>query len=139
MKYFYAYATTEAECEAIHTIVLHSDLNIQETSIYIDNNRYDAWNQLIANLEMKDELYVYKLSSIAADGNTLFVHLTYIKNKNITIKLLDDSDLNTEQMLTLIDFVREHSASRYMISKWRESRELWRKSETGRVITVDLK
>ena len=107
MKYFYAYATTEAECEAIHTIVLHSDLNIQETSIYIDNNRYDAWNQLIANLEMKDELYVYKLSSIAADGNTLFVHLTYIKNKDITITLLDDSDLNTEQMLTLIDFVRD--------------------------------
>lgn len=68
MKYFYAYATTEAECEAIHTIVLHSDLNIQEASIYIDNNRYDAWDQLIANLEMKDELYVYKLSSIAADG-----------------------------------------------------------------------
>ena len=52
MKYFYAYATTEAECEAIHTIVLHSDLNIQEASIYIDNNRYDAWDQLIANLEM---------------------------------------------------------------------------------------
>jgi len=114
MKYFYAYATTEAECEAIHTIVLHSDLNIQEQIERVNDlmntssiPSEDAWNQLIANLEMKDELYVYKLSSIAADGNTLFVHLTYIKNKNITIKLLDDSDLNTEQMLTLIDFVRD--------------------------------
>ncbi|MCR0204657.1 recombinase family protein [[Clostridium] innocuum] len=106
MKYFYAYATTEAECEAIHTIVLHSELNIQEAFIYIDNNRYDAWEQLIAKLEMKDELYVYRLSAIAADGNTLFVHLTHLKDRDITIRLLDDSDLNLEQILNLIDFVR---------------------------------
>lgn len=107
MKYFYAYATTEAECEAIHTIVLHSELNIQEAFIYIDNNRYDAWEQLIAKLEMKDELYVYRLSAIAADGNTLFVHLTHLKDKDITIRLLDDSDLNLEQILNLIDFVKK--------------------------------
>ncbi len=107
MKYFYAYTTTEAECEAIHTIVLHSDLNIQEAFIYIDNNRYDAWEQLMATLEMKDELYVYRLSAIAADGNTLFVRLTHLKDKDITIRLLDDSDLNLEQILNLIDFVRK--------------------------------
>ena len=107
MKYFYAYATTDAECEAIHTIVLHSDLNIQEAFIYIDNNRYDAWEQLMATLEMKDELYVYRLSAIAADGNTLFVHLTHLKDRDITIRLLDDSDLNLEQILNLIDFVRK--------------------------------
>lgn len=107
MKYFYAYATTEAECEAIHTIVLHSDLNIQEAFIYIDNNRYDAWEQLMATLEMKDELYVYRLSAIAADGNTLFVRLTHLKDKDITIRLLDDSNLNLEQILNLIDFVRK--------------------------------
>ena len=46
MKYFYAYATTEAECEAIHIMVSSSDLNIQEASIYIDNNRYDAWGSI---------------------------------------------------------------------------------------------
>ena len=107
MKYFYAYATTDAECEAIHTIVLHSDLNIQEAFIYIDNNRYDAWEQLMATLEMKDELYVYRLSAIAEDGNTLFVHLTHLKDRDITIRLLDDSDLNLEQILNLIDFVRK--------------------------------
>lgn len=107
MKYFYAYATTEAECEAIHTIVLHSELNIQEAFIYIDNNRYDAWEQLMATLEMRDELYIYRLSAIAADGNTLFVHLTHLKDKDITIRLLDDSDLNLEQILNLIDFVRK--------------------------------
>lgn len=107
MKYFYAYATTEAECEAIHTIVLHSELNIQEAFIYIDNNRYDAWEQLMATLEMKDELYIYRLSAIAADGNTLFVRLTHLKDKDITIRLLDDSDLNLEQILNLIDFVRK--------------------------------
>lgn len=107
MKYFYAYATTDAECEAIHTIVLHSDLNIQEAFIYIDNNRYDAWEQLMATLEMKDELYVYRLSAIAADGNTLFVYLTHLKDRDITIRLLDDSDLNLEQILNLIDFVRK--------------------------------
>ncbi len=107
MKYFYAYATTEAECEAIHSIVSNSDLNIQEAFIYIDNNRYDAWEQLFSKLEMKDELYVYELSSIAEDGNTLFVHLTHLKDKSVTIKLLDGSDLNTEQMLDLIGFVRE--------------------------------
>ena len=107
MKYFYAYATTDAECEAIHTIVLHSDLNIQEAFIYIDNSRYDAWEQLMATLEMKDELYVYRLSAIAADGNTLFVHLTHLKDRDITIRLLDDSDLNLEQILNLIDFVRK--------------------------------
>lgn len=107
MKYFYAYATTEAECEAIRTMVLHSNLNIQEAFIYIDNNRYDAWEQLIANLKMKDNLYVYRLSSITADGNTLFVHLTHLKDKDITIKLLDGTDLNVEQMLNLIDFVRD--------------------------------
>ncbi len=107
MKYFYAYATTDAECEAIHSIALHSDLNIQEAFIYIDNNRYDAWEQLMATLEMKDELYVYRLSAIAADGNTLFVRLTHLKDKDITIRLLDDSDLNLEQILNLIDFVRK--------------------------------
>lgn len=107
MKYFYAYATTKAECEAIHTIVLYSDLNLKETFIYIDNNKYDAWEQLIANLEMKDELYVYRLSSITADGNTLYDHLTHLKNKEIMIKFLDGSDLNVEHMLNLIDFVRD--------------------------------
>lgn len=107
MKYFYAYATTDAECEAIYSIALHSDLNIQEAFIYIDNNRYDAWEQLMATLEMKDELYVYRLSAIAADGNTLFVRLTHLKDKDITIRLLDDSNLNLEQILNLIDFVRK--------------------------------
>ena len=61
----------------------------------------------MATLEMKDELYVYRLSAIAADGNTLFVRLTHLKDKDITIRLLDDSDLNVEQMLNLIDFVRD--------------------------------
>ena len=61
----------------------------------------------MATLEMKDELYVYRLSAIAADGNTLFVHLTHLKDRDITIRLLDDSDLNLEQILNLIDFVRK--------------------------------
>lgn len=107
MEYFYAYIVAENDYESIISSVKRVQSKIDDSCIYIDLNSQKEWCDLIQNIKSDDRLYYFDMSSMAADANQLLENLSVLSNQNVEVRLLDNTYLNIEQLMILIDFVKK--------------------------------
>ena len=103
MKYFYAYL--ENKDNDVFDISLVESI-ISANHIYIDHNDNTQWERLTQELRYHDEIYCYELFFMAKDGNLLLDHLEYLKENTITLRLLDNTNVNIKQLIDVIKFYR---------------------------------
>lgn len=117
VNYFYAYLNDDKT--PVLSQIDFNKIDIGKDDIYIDSENLERWNSLKPILKNQDTLYIYDITWFADNANQLKEKLSFLFEKSINLKLLDGVNLNVQQLLNTVDFVKT-TLNKYFYGKQME-------------------